>query len=71
VREGDVVVVNWLARLGRNTVHTIQLVEELNHHGVHFWALDFDSRTPTGKMIIGVYVLDKALPQSDTARGHA
>ena len=30
VREGDVVVVNRLARLGRNTVHTIQLVEEFN-----------------------------------------
>lgn len=28
VREGDIVVVNRLARLGRNTVHTIQLVEE-------------------------------------------
>jgi DNA invertase Pin-like site-specific DNA recombinase len=34
VREGD--VVNRLARLGRNTVHTIQLVEEFNRRGVHF-----------------------------------
>lgn len=57
VREGDVVVVNRLARLGRNTVHTIQLVEEFNHRGVHFRALDLgiDSRTPAGKMIIGVF----------------
>ena len=57
VREGDVVVVNRLARLGRNTVHTIQLVEEFNHRGVHFQALDLgiDSRTPAGKMIIGVF----------------
>ena len=39
VREGDVVVVNRLARLGRNTVHTIQLVEEFNRRGVHFRAL--------------------------------
>jgi DNA invertase Pin-like site-specific DNA recombinase len=57
VREGDVVVVNRLARLGRNTVHTIQLVEEFNQRGVHFRALDLgiDSRTPAGKMIIGVF----------------
>ena len=57
VREGDVVVVKWLARLGRNTVHTIQLVEEFNRCGVHFRALDLgiDSRTPAGKMIIGVF----------------
>ncbi|MFD2722125.1 recombinase family protein [Hymenobacter monticola] len=57
VRESDVVVVNRLARLGRNTVHTIQLVEEFNRRGVHFRALDLgiDSRTPAGKMIIGVF----------------
>ena len=57
VREGDVVVVNRLARLGRNTVHTIQLVEEFNRRGIHFRALDLgiDSRTPAGKMIIGVF----------------
>jgi DNA invertase Pin-like site-specific DNA recombinase len=57
VREGDVAVVNRLARLGRNTVHMIQLVQEFNCRGVHFRALDLgiDSRTPAGKMIIGVF----------------
>jgi DNA invertase Pin-like site-specific DNA recombinase len=57
VREGDTVVVNRLARLGRNTVHKIQLVEEFNLRGVHFRTLDLgiDSRTPAGKMIIGVF----------------
>jgi DNA invertase Pin-like site-specific DNA recombinase len=51
------VIVNRLARLGRNTVHTIQLVEEFNRRGVHFRALDLsiDSRTPAGKMILGVF----------------
>ena len=36
---------------------TIQLVEEFNRRGVHFRALDLgiDSRTPAGKMIIGVF----------------
>jgi DNA invertase Pin-like site-specific DNA recombinase len=57
VREGVVVVVNRLARLGRNTVHTIQLVVEFNRRGVHFRALDLgvDPRTPAGKLIIGVF----------------
>lgn len=56
-REGDMVVVNRLARLGRNTIHTIQLVEEFNRRSIDFKALDLgiDSRTPAGKMIIGVF----------------
>lgn len=56
VRESDVVIVNQLAWLGRNTVHTIQLVEEFNRRGVHFRALDLgiDSRTSAGKLISGV-----------------
>nr|WP_236050253.1 recombinase family protein [Hymenobacter negativus] len=59
VREGDTVVVNRLARLGRNTVYTIQLVEDFNCRGLHFHALDLgiDSRTPASKMIIGVFSL--------------
>lgn len=56
VRERDAMV-NRLVRLGRNTVHTIQLMEEFNRRGVHFWALDLgiDSRIPAGKMVIGVF----------------
>jgi DNA invertase Pin-like site-specific DNA recombinase len=57
VREGDVIVVNRLARLGRNTVHTIQLVEEFNRCGMHFRALDvgIDLCMTAGKIIIGVF----------------
>lgn len=57
VREGDEVVVNRLARLGRSTGHKIQLVEEFNCRGVRFRALDLgiDSRTPAGKTIMGVF----------------
>jgi DNA invertase Pin-like site-specific DNA recombinase len=57
VLKGDVVVVNRLARLGCNTVHTVQLVEEFNRRGVHFRTLDLgiDSRPPADKMIIGVF----------------
>jgi DNA invertase Pin-like site-specific DNA recombinase len=51
-----VVIVNQLAWLGRNMVHTIQLVEEFNRRGVHFWGLDLgiDSRMSAGKLISGV-----------------
>ena len=59
VRGDDTVPMNRLARLGRNTVHTIQLVEEFNRRGVHFRALNLgiDPRTPAGKMVIGGFGL--------------
>ncbi|OUJ67986.1 recombinase family protein [Hymenobacter crusticola] len=44
VREDDIVVVNRLARLGRNTVHTIQFVEEFHRRGIHFRALVLSQR---------------------------
>lgn len=57
LREDDIVVVNRLARLGRNTIHTIQLVEDFNRRGIHFKALDLgvDSRTPAGRLIISTF----------------
>jgi DNA invertase Pin-like site-specific DNA recombinase len=57
VREGDVVIVNRLARLGRNTVHTVQLIAEFNRRSGHFRALDLgiDSRTPVGQLVSGVF----------------
>jgi DNA invertase Pin-like site-specific DNA recombinase len=70
VREGSVVVVNRLARLGRNTVHPTQLVEEFNRQGIHFRALDLgiDSRMPAGKMIIGVFSSFNQTSAKTTAR---
>ncbi|WP_288423974.1 recombinase family protein [uncultured Spirosoma sp.] len=57
LREDDIVVVNRLARLGRDTIHTIQLVNQFNQRGIHFRALDLgvDSRTPAGKLIISTF----------------
>jgi DNA invertase Pin-like site-specific DNA recombinase len=57
LREDDIVIVNRLARLGRNTVHTIQLVQEFNKRGIHFRSLDLgiDSRTPAGRLIIAQF----------------
>jgi DNA invertase Pin-like site-specific DNA recombinase len=56
VREGDIVIIHRLARLGRTT-HTIQLVEKFNYRGMRFLAFDLgiDSRTPASKLIIGVF----------------
>jgi DNA invertase Pin-like site-specific DNA recombinase len=49
-------VVNRLTQLGRNVVHTIQIVKGFNCRDVHFRALDLgiDFRTPACKMIIEV-----------------
>jgi DNA invertase Pin-like site-specific DNA recombinase len=57
VREGDVVIVNRLARLGRNTVYAIQLMKEFNRCGMHFRALDvgIDLCMTAGEIIIGVF----------------
>lgn len=45
------VIVNRLARLGRNMVHTIQLLEEFNHRSVYFSA--FDLRMLAGRLLLG------------------
>jgi site-specific DNA recombinase len=53
----DVFIINRLARLGRNTVYTIQLMEEFNRCGVHFRSLDvgIDSCMTVTKIIIGMF----------------
>jgi DNA invertase Pin-like site-specific DNA recombinase len=56
VREGDTVVVWKLDRLGRNTLHILETVEELNDRGVKLISTSdgIDSSTPAGRMMIGV-----------------
>lgn len=56
LREGDTVVVWRLDRLGRNALHVLQTVEQLNNRGVHVRSIadGVDSSTPTGRMILGV-----------------
>lgn len=55
-REGDVVVVWKLDRLGRNMLHILATVKELIDRGVKLISTSdgIDSSTPAGRMMIGV-----------------
>lgn len=57
LRAGDTVMVNRLSRLGRNTAHLIQLVDDLSKKGVRFVSLDLgiDTDTPAGRMVFTVF----------------
>lgn len=56
VRDGDTVVVWKLDRLGRNMLHILQTVRDLNDRGVSLVSVTdgIDSSTPAGRMMIGV-----------------
>lgn len=56
IREGDIVVVWKLDRLGRNTLHILETVKELTGRGVKLISTSdgIDSSTPAGRMMIGV-----------------
>jgi DNA invertase Pin-like site-specific DNA recombinase len=56
VREGDIVVVWKLDRLGRNTLHILETVKALTDRGVTSVSVTdgIDSSTAAGRMMIGV-----------------
>lgn len=56
VREGDIVIVESISRLGRNTLDILTLIEELAGKGVLFKSLkeNLDTTTPTGKAMLGM-----------------
>jgi DNA invertase Pin-like site-specific DNA recombinase len=56
VREGDVVVVWKLDRLGRNTLHILETVKALTDRGVTLVSVTdgIDSSTPVGRVMIRV-----------------
>ncbi len=57
LREGDVLVVWRLDRLGRSLKHLVQLVEELRERGIGFQSITegFDTTTPNGKLIFSIF----------------
>ncbi len=60
LREGDVLVVWKLDRLGRDLKHLINTVYDLSEQGIGFKVLtgqgaNIDTTTPSGKLIFGVF----------------
>jgi DNA invertase Pin-like site-specific DNA recombinase len=57
LREGDVLVVWRLDRLGRSLKHLIELVSELEQNGVGFRSLteNIDTTTPGGKLVFHLF----------------
>ncbi len=57
VREGDVVVVESISRIARNTKDLLDIVERLNEKHVDFTSRkeDIDTNTPSGKFMLTVF----------------
>lgn len=55
LREGDTLVVWKLDRLGRSTIHLLQILNDLRERGVNFQAITqgIDTNTAVGQMIYG------------------
>ena len=55
-RDGDVVVIESLSRLGRSSKDLLNLLDEFERKGVQVVSLkeNIDTRTPTGKLITTV-----------------
>lgn len=56
IREGDVLMVTRLDRLGRSTLDTLRTVQHLDTQGVTLRALDMDldTSTPAGRLVVSV-----------------
>lgn len=57
LREGDVLVVWRLDRLGRNLKHLIETIEDLEARGIGFRSLteSIDTTTPAGKLVLHMF----------------
>lgn len=56
-REFDILVVWALDRVGRSTLHTLEVVEKLDALGVHFRSFTqgaIDTTSPTGKLVLTI-----------------
>lgn len=57
VREGDIVVVESISRIARNTKDLLEIVERLDSKGVDFVSKkeSIDTKTPSGKFMLTVF----------------
>lgn len=55
LRQGDTLTVWKLDRLGRSTIHLLQILNELQERGIQFYAITqgIDTNTAVGRMIFG------------------
>lgn len=55
-RQGDIIVIESLSRLGRSTKDLLNLVDYFNDRGVQLISLkeNIDTKTPTGKLLLTV-----------------
>ncbi|MCQ9157240.1 recombinase family protein, partial [Acidomonas methanolica] len=56
IREGDILVVYSIDRLGRDLIEVVQTVRDLHEKGADLKVIlmDLDTRTPTGKLVFAV-----------------
>ena len=57
VRSGDIVIVESISRIARNTRDLLSIIEELTNKGVEFVSLkeNIDTTTPTGRFLLTVF----------------
>ena len=57
IREGDIVTVESISRIARNTKDLLTIVETINNKGAEFVSQKeaLDTRTPTGKFMLTVF----------------
>lgn len=57
IREGDVIVVESISRLARNTADLLQLVKQIKEKGADFVSLkeSIDTNTPAGQFMLTVF----------------
>lgn len=57
IREGDIIVVESISRIARNTKDLLTIVDTINGKGAEFVSMkeSLDTRTPTGKFMLTVF----------------
>ena len=70
IREGDVVVVESISRLARNTKDLLQIVEQITGKGAGFVSLkeQIDTTTPQGRFILTLFAALAELERETTAQ---